>query len=36
MYQPGDLIIYGGEGVCRVEAIAAESFMGWLRDGGVR
>ena len=21
MYQPGDLIVYGGEGVCRVEAI---------------
>ena len=21
MYQPGDLIIYGGEGVCRVESV---------------
>jgi len=21
MYQPGDLIVYGGEGVCRVEAV---------------
>ena len=30
------LIVPEKIGVCRVEAIAAEDFMNWLRDGGIR
>jgi len=28
MYQPGDMIIYGGEGVCRVEAVGTPEIPG--------
>ncbi len=32
MYQVGQLIIYGGEGVCRVEAVGALAMAGVKRD----
>lgn len=32
MFQPGDLIIYGGEGVCRVEAIGPLALSGVKSD----
>ncbi len=32
MYQSGQLIIYGGEGVCRVEAVGAASVSGASSD----
>ena len=32
MYQPGDLIIYGGEGVCRVESVGPLALSGVKSD----
>ena len=32
MYQPGELIVYGGEGVCRVEAIGPLKLSGMKSD----
>lgn len=32
MYQPGDLIIYGGEGVCRVESVGLLALSGVKSD----
>jgi len=32
MYQPGDLIVYGGEGVCRVEAVGPLALPGMKSD----
>ena len=32
MYQPGDLIVYGGEGVCRVEAVGPLALSGMKSD----
>ena len=31
MYAAGELVVYGGEGVCRVEGVGAPSFRVWTR-----